>query len=91
MFSHLYPESYTPFSIPYFPRSNAVRISSLSFLSTDFVTKKITVVCAVYFYNSGFIFATKNFVTVSVLKVRSFMRNILALLDWEKCGLENGV
>ena len=67
MFSHLYPESYTPFSSPH---------SSLSFLllSTDSVTKKTTVVRAVFFlYNSGSIFATKNFVTESVLKVRSFM------------------
>ena len=32
MFSHLYPESYTPFSSPYFPRSTATRKSSLSFL-----------------------------------------------------------
>ena len=32
MFSHLYPESYTPFFSPHFSRSNATRISSLSFL-----------------------------------------------------------
>ena len=42
-------------------------------LNTDFVTKKITGVRTVYFYNSGSIFATKIFVTESVLKVRSFM------------------
>ena len=50
-------------------------------LSTDYVTKKITVVPAVYYYNSGSVFASKNFVTESVLKVRSFMRDILASLD----------
>ena len=43
-------------------------------LSSDSVTKKITVVRTVYFYNPGLIFATKNFVTESVLKVKSFMR-----------------
>ena len=32
MFSHLYPESYTPFSSPHFSLSNATRIASLSFL-----------------------------------------------------------
>ena len=32
MFSNLYPESYTPFSSPHFPLSNATRIASLSFL-----------------------------------------------------------
>ena len=32
MFSHLYPESYTPFSSPHFPLSNTTRIASLSFL-----------------------------------------------------------
>ena len=52
---------------------------------------KIAVIGAVYFYNSGSLFATKNVVTEFLLKVRSFMRDILAALDWEKCGLENGV
>ena len=33
-------------------------------ISTNSVTKKIIVVCTVYFYNSGSIFATKSFVTV---------------------------
>ena len=32
LFSQLYPESYTPFSSPHFPLSNATRIASLSFL-----------------------------------------------------------
>ena len=31
------------------------------------------------------------FVTESVLKVRSFMRDILVAFDREKCGLENVV
>ena len=93
MFSHLNPESYTPFSSPHLPQSNATRISLIKLvtLSTVSVTKKITVICAVYFYNSGSIFATKNFVLESVLKVRSFMRVILASLDRGKCGLEDGV
>ena len=55
-------------------------------LRTDSVTKRITVVGAVYFYNLGWIFATKNFVTESVLKVRSFMRDILPSLDRENVG-----
>ena len=41
---------------------------------------------AVYFYNSDLIFAIKNFETESVLKVRSFMRDILALLDQGNVG-----
>ena len=49
-------------------------------------TKKITVIRAVYFYNSGSIFATKNFVTESVVLSRSFMWDILALLDRENVG-----
>ena len=38
------------------------------------------------FYNSDLISATKRFVTESVLKARSFMRDILASLDWENVG-----
>ena len=55
-------------------------------LSTDYIKKKITVVCEVYFFNSSVIFATKYFLTKSVLKVRSFMMDILALLDLENVG-----
>ena len=39
-------------------------------LNTDSVTKNLTVVRTIYFYNSGSIFTTKNFVKESVLKVR---------------------
>ena len=60
-------------------------------MSKDPVTRKIIVVRTVYFYYSGFIFATKNFVTESVFKVRSFIRIFLQHLIGEKCGLENGV
>ena len=40
----------------------------------------------VYFYYSDSIFAIKNFVTESILKVRSFMRDILALFDRGNVG-----
>ena len=72
MFSHLYPESYTLFSSPHL-RYQDIHFKLLT-LSTNSVTKKIIVVRTVYFYNSGSIFATKIFVTESVLKARSFMR-----------------
>ena len=41
MFFHRYPESFTPFSSPHFPRSNNARISLIKLLtlSTDSVTK----------------------------------------------------
>ena len=82
MFYHLYPESYTPFSSQHFSLIKRYKgISHKASLSTDSVTKKITVICAVYFYNSGSIFTAKNFGTESVLKVRSFMRDILASLE----------
>ena len=48
-------------------------------LSTNSVTKKITVLHALYFYNSSSIFATKNF-------VRSFMRISWQLLDLKNVG-----
>ena len=88
MFSQLYPESVSPFSSPHFSQSNDTRGSHIKHLtlSTDSVINKITVVHAVYFYNSDLIFATKRFVTESVLKARSFMRDILASLDWENVG-----
>ena len=85
MFSHLYPESYTPFSIPQFSRSNSTRISSLSFLLG---TK--SVVPTVYFYNSDSIFATK-FSDRVCAQSKKLYDDILALLDRKKCGLENGV
>ena len=76
MFSHLYPESYAPFSSPHFSDQTLPGYPlELLTLSKDSVTKKITVVRTFYFYNSGSIFATKKFVTESVLKSkRSFMR-----------------
>ena len=40
----------------------------------------------VYFYNSDSIFAIKNVVTESLLKLKSFMRDILALLDQGNVG-----
>ena len=60
-------------------------------LSTNSVTKKLIVVRTVYFYNSGSIFATKKFVTESVLKVGSFMRNPGNRVGSKKCCPENGV
>ena len=76
MFSHLYPESFSPFSSHYFfpikrYHDNFFKLLSLSINS---VTKKTIVVIKVYFYNTGSIFSTKKLVTESVLKVRSFMR-----------------
>ena len=66
---------YTIFQSTIFPikRYQDILFKPLT-LSTDSVTKKIIVVCTVYSYNSGSFFATKNFVTESVLKVRSFRR-----------------
>ena len=65
MFSHLYLESYTPFSSPRFFRSNDARdnLVKLLTLRTDSATKKISVVRAVYLHHSGSIFAAKSFVT----------------------------
>ena len=81
MISHLYPESYTPFSSPHFSRSNATRISTLS---TNSVTKKIILVRTVYFYNSGSIFATKNFCDIVCTQSKKLYEDILASLDREK-------
>ena len=76
MFSHLYPEKNIPFSSPHFSPIKGYQdiLFKLLTLSTNSVTKKIIVVRTVYFYNSGSIFTIKNFVTESVLKIRSFMR-----------------
>ena len=76
MFTHLYPESYTPFFSPHFsqPKLYQDTLFKLLTLSTNSVTKKIIVVRTAYFYCSGPIFAAKYFVTESVLKVKSFMR-----------------
>ena len=84
LFSYLYPESYTPFSSPHFWDQTLLKHLTLS---TKSVTKKIIVV-RIVFYNSDSIFATKNFVTESVLKVRSFMRiswhcYIGVIVDWK--------
>ena len=72
MFSHLYPESNTPFSSPhFFPIKHSQDILfKLLTLSTNSVTKKIIIVRTVYFYNSGLVITTKIFATESVLKVR---------------------
>ena len=87
VFSSIPRKLYTIIQSTFFPIKRYQDILfKLLILSTDSVTKKITVVHAIYFYNSGSIFATKNFVTESVLKVRSFMRDILASLDREKMG-----
>ena len=76
MFSHLYPESFHLFPAHIFPIK---RYKDILFKLTNSVTNKIIVVRTVYFYHSGSIFATKNYVTESVL-----YEVILALLDREK-------
>ena len=87
VFSSVPRKLYTIFQPTFFPtkRYQDILLKLLT-LSTDSDTKKITVVRAVYFYNSGSIFATKKYVTESVLKVRSFMRISWHPLDQEKCG-----
>ena len=85
MFSHLYPESYTPFSSPHFPPIKHYQdiLFKLLTLSTDSVT--------VYFYNSDPIFATKNFVTRVCTQSKKLYEDILALLDLEKMWAGKGV
>ena len=84
-FSSIPRKLYTIFQPILFPTKRYFLFKLLA-LSTDSVTKKMTVVHAVNFYNSGSIFATKKLVTESVLKVRSFMRDILASFDRENVG-----
>ena len=92
MFSHLYPESYTPFSNPHFSRSKNYQdiLFKLLTLSTNSVTKKIIVVRTANFCNSGAIFAAKKIVTESV-QSKKLYEDILASLDRGKCRLEKGV
>ena len=72
-FSFIPRKLYTILQPTFFPikRYQDILIKRLT-LSTDSVTKKRTVVRAVYFYNSGSIFATKTFVTEAVLKVKLY-------------------
>ena len=87
MFSHLYPERYTSFSSLHFSPIKSYQDIIFKLFNLTTVSKKITIVRAVYLYSSGAIFATKYVVTDPVLKVRSFMRDILASLDRGKYGL----
>ena len=59
-------------------------------MSTNSVTKKIIAASTVYLDNSSTMVAT-IFFTESELKVKKLYEEILALSDWEKIGLENGV
>ena len=64
-FSSIPRKLYTIFQPTFFPIKGYQDILfKLLTLSTNSVTKKITVIRIVYFYNSGSIFATKYFVTV---------------------------
>ena len=88
MFSHLYPISLHHFPAHIFPDQT---LPGFLLLSTDFVTKKITVARAVYFYNLDSIFATKIFCNTVCTQSKKFYEDILASLERDKCGLENGV
>ena len=74
VFSSIPRKLFTIFQPTFFPikRYQDILFKLLT-LSMNSVTKKVIVVHSIYFYNSGSIFATKNFVTESVRKVRSFM------------------
>ena len=75
VFSSIPRKLYTIFQPTLFPNIRYQDIlCKLLTLSTNSVTNKMIVVRTVYLYNSGSISATKNFVTESVLKVRSFIR-----------------
>ena len=77
MFSHLYPESYTPFSSPHFPPIKRYQdsIFKLLTLSTNSVT------------NLRRLKICDRVCTQS----KKLYEDILASLDQEKKGLENGV
>ena len=82
VFSSISRKLYTIFQPTFFPikRYQDILFKLLT-LSKDSVTKKITVVRAVYFYNSYSIFATKNFVTKSVLSIGQKYFNIALVLQ----------
>ena len=64
MFSHLYPESLNHFPAHIFPHQTLPGYPLLAItLSINSVTKKIIDVHTDYFYDSGSIFTTTNFVT----------------------------
>ena len=62
MFSHLYPDSYTLFSSPYFLDQMLPGFPNKLFtMGTNSVTKKIIAVGTVYLDNSSSIVATYSF------------------------------
>ena len=92
MFSHPYPERYTPFSRQHFSRSKRYQdiIFWLLTLNTNSVTKKIIVVRTAYFYIQALSSPLKKCDRVCT-QSKKLYEDILALLDREKCGLDKGV
>ena len=89
MFSHLYPESNTPFSSPHFPLLNATRTASLSFLLLVLTQSQMLSVQLISKFRPDL--RRLTFCDRVCTQSKKLYEDILASLDREKWGLENGV